>query len=309
MNAIAQSAVSRFSADELALLRRTMMDGATDDEFKLFVYQCERTGLDPFTRQIYAVRRWDARAQKNIWQTQTSIDGLRLTAERSGKYAGQVGPFWCGKDGLWKDVWLSSEPPAAARIGVMRHDFKEPCWGVARFDAYAQKKKDGVLSAMWLGMGDVMVAKCSEALALRKAFPQELSGLYTGDEMAQATVEDAAPASTHQAEPKQSAGSDDPFADSQPTPPKPAPAPQKPAVSTFWKRPDLNLDPKMVKSPTDFAAAFEGALDAAPDYKAVNKLVQDNDRHLAILQEANRTAFDALMVKLDARNQAAAAAE
>ena len=219
MNAISQPVATgpRFTPDELALLRRTMMVGATDDEFKLFVYQCERTGLDPFTRQIYAVKRWDARAQKNIWQTQTSIDGLRLTAERSGKYAGQVGPFWCGKDGEWRDVWLSTEPPAAARIGVMRHDFKEPCWGVARFDAYAQKKKEGGLSAMWAGMGDVMVAKCSEALALRKAFPQQLSGLYTGDEMAQATVEDPDAQASHPVATKATVMSDDPFADPPPT--------------------------------------------------------------------------------------------
>jgi phage recombination protein Bet len=179
-----------FDDEKIGLMRRTIARGANEDELALFIEQCKRTGLDPFARQIYSVRRkqWNShsRSYEDSQVIQVSIDGFRLIADRTHKYAGQVGPWWCGPDGEWKEIWLSDEPPAAARVGVLRHNFHQPLFATALFKSYVQTNSAGEPISRWKTDPAGMLAKCAEALALRRAFPNEMSGLYTTEEMGQA---------------------------------------------------------------------------------------------------------------------------
>lgn len=169
-----QQAISQgFNDEQIDLIKRAIAPQADDNELALFLSQCQRTGLDPFSRQIYFIKRGGKGS------TQVSIDGFRVIAERSGEIDGQE-VAWCGGDGVWVDVWLKPEPPAAARVLVYRKGCSHPFPAIAKFAEY----KDA--GPMWTKMPANQLAKCAEALALRKAFPRQLSGLYTPDEMGQA---------------------------------------------------------------------------------------------------------------------------
>lgn len=157
-----------FPQEQVELIKRTLAVGATDDELKLFLHQCKRTGLDPLSRQIYFMKRG---GKVTI---QTSIDGFRAIAERSGDYAGQDEPVW-GKDG--EDAFCK------VTVYRFRGDTRYPAAvGVAFWKEYVPQAGQDF---MWKKMPRTMLAKVAEALALRKAYPADLSGLYTGDEMEQ----------------------------------------------------------------------------------------------------------------------------
>lgn len=149
-----------------------------------FLHTCERTGLDPLARQIYCIGRFGRDGLE--WSIQTAIDGFRVIAERSKQYAGQDDPEWMTDKGEWVPVFvkaLHGPHPAAARIRVYRHDWPRPMTGIATWDEYVQTTSKGAVTSMWEQRGPGQLAKCAEALAFRKAFPQDLSGIYTDDEM------------------------------------------------------------------------------------------------------------------------------
>jgi phage recombination protein Bet len=184
-----QSSIAHFTPEQHKVLQEQLAPKCSPTELQYFIEVCKITGLSPFTREIYAISRetWNPETQRKEpkMSIQVSIDGLRKRAANSGYYDGST-TFWCGEDGKWLEVWLKSTPPSAAKTVVYRKGCGQPFTAVARFDAYKQDFK-GKLSGLWEKMPDIMIGKCSEALALRKAFPEQTAGLYASEEMDQAS--------------------------------------------------------------------------------------------------------------------------
>lgn len=169
------TALTTWSADQQRLISSTIAPGCSTDELALFAYACQRTGLDPFSKQIYAIKRGGRMT------IQAGIDGLRSIAERTGELAG-CQRYWCGPDGEWREIWLDSKPPAGAKAVIWRKGCEHPFVAVASLAEYDAGQ------GLWRKMPATMLAKCAEAQALRTGFPADLSGIYSTEEMQQSDV-------------------------------------------------------------------------------------------------------------------------
>jgi phage recombination protein Bet len=164
---------ARLTSTELTTLKTTFAKDASDDEFGMFLEVCKFAGLNPFLRQAHFVKR------AGVGTVQVGIDGYRSMAEDTGEYVGQDEPAY---------EYNEDKTLRSATVRVYRRGWEHPVGATALWDEYAQVF-NGKLGAMWEKMPHVMLSKCAEAQALRKAFPRRLSGIYTDEEMMQADAE------------------------------------------------------------------------------------------------------------------------
>jgi len=176
-----------FKPETVELIKRTVATGTTNDEFEMFLYQARKSGLDPLSKQIYIIKRKirvkDYDKTKGTWvekyiekaTIQASIDGLRVIAQRSGDYAGQEEP---------KFEEDAQGNPIKCTVVLYKFDKKgsryQAAVGVAYWKEYVPS--DDRQAFMWKKMPHQMLAKVAESIALRKAFPQDLYGLYAQEE-------------------------------------------------------------------------------------------------------------------------------
>jgi phage recombination protein Bet len=167
----------------LALLSDVYFKGCDEVEIEFCLETCRHLGLDPIAKQIWFVRIWDRELGREVLTPIIGIAGLRAAAHRTGQYGGPLDPLWCGPDGVWRDVWLEQHPPAAAKVAVRRHGFEQPVTGVVTYASAVQTTKSGQPRNKWRTAPVEMLAKCAEALAIRRAFSLEVSANVKVDEV------------------------------------------------------------------------------------------------------------------------------
>lgn len=163
-----------FDDDQVSIIKNQIFPNATDSELKEFVFRCQASNLDPFKGQITASIYKDENGNRKVVCI-TTIDGFRSIAERSGCYAGSDDA-----------VFDTEKNPTKATVTVykMVQGQRVPFTATARWKEYYPGEKKGF---MWRKMPCVMLAKCAEALAMRKAFPNETGRIYASEEMEQAS--------------------------------------------------------------------------------------------------------------------------
>lgn len=169
----------KMTRSQIDLIKRTIAKGSSDDELNMFLQTCKGASLNPFLRQVFLVPRWDNKSGKEVRAIQVSIDGLRSIAESSGAYAGNDDPVFVGETEL-KSVKVMAPNQATVTVYKVIGGNRYPFTATARWNEYYPGEKSG---KQWHTRPYLMLGKCAEALALRKAFPKLLSGMYEQAEL------------------------------------------------------------------------------------------------------------------------------
>lgn len=211
------------TADQLELVKRTVAQGATDAELKLYLYDCQRQGVHPLDRLLHFTKRGGK------YTPVTSIDLMRIRAAETGDYAGNEDAYFTG---------TPMAPDFTARVSVYRLVQNQRCEFVAtaRWSEYFPGEQSG---HMWKKMPHTMLAKCAEALALRKGFPRQLAGLYASEELDQADRPPSSSTATRPALPRAGSATDAelgaPAASVPDSPQIPAPPPGWRYIDEYWE--------------------------------------------------------------------------
>jgi len=212
--------LSAYGPSQLDLIKRTVAKDLNHVEFDMYIAVCRRVGLDPFRKQIYANVYNRDKPDKRQVVFITSVDGFRAVAARNRNYR----PDEEEPEITYEEAAKGPDNPRGivkAVVTVWKMDESghwSPIKGVARWEEFAPVKEGGswedtgsvwedtgkpkkafkpdgtfVLdpdAKFWRKMPAHMLAKCAEVQALRKGWPEDLSGIYAPEEMAQADYEE-----------------------------------------------------------------------------------------------------------------------
>lgn len=160
-----------FDDEKVALVKEMFCKNATKSEFELFLHMAKRLNLDPALKQIYFIKFG------NQMSIITGIDGYRIIADRTGKYMpGRESSFTYDKEGK-----LFSATAYLKKLGPDNQ------WHEISSTAIRSEYDSG--KNQWAKGPHYMLAKCAESLALRRAFPAEMAGTNTEEEMEKAIID------------------------------------------------------------------------------------------------------------------------
>lgn len=169
-----------YTQEQINLIKQTLAPETNELEFALFMEVARVQGLSPLQRQIHAVMRYDSQAGRKKMVIQTGIDGYRLIAARTGLHLGTTDATFGPANAAGFPSW------AQVTVKKLVHGHVAEYPATAFWDEYVQTVKGGAPNSMWASRPKGQLSKCAESLALRKAFPAELSGVYSDVEMEQA---------------------------------------------------------------------------------------------------------------------------
>lgn len=202
----------RFRAPQVALIRRMNQD-CNDDEFNQFMHVAAGLGLDPLKKQIYAFVFSKDKPDKRRMSIIVGIDGFRAVAKRSGSYRPDDRSARFVIDPAAVDA--ARNPLGLISAEVTCYQFAQGAWfpvtAIAYWDEFAPVTEDGTWEDSttgkrffkgngkyrldpakdnWRKMPRVMLAKCAEAQAIRRGWPEDLSAIYSDEEIDRARTID-----------------------------------------------------------------------------------------------------------------------